>query len=560
MIQQTLARILTEAASAAAPELGIDPTEIPAPEVSRPRQKEHGDWSTNLALVLAPRAGRPPREVAEALVRHLNRRSVVRDVQVAGPGFVNLFLGHGWLHEVLLEILDRGATYGRHAGPSLGRAQVELVSANPTGPLHVGTARNAAIGDSLANVLEAAGYGVEREYYFNDAGRQMELFAESVEARYLRRFGIEAEIPEGGYHGRYVDELATNIAEKHGDGFVHVDKEERRRRLLVEAVERTTAGIHGTLQRFGVHIDTWRTEGQLLESGAVDDAVRRLLAAGHAYEADGAVFFRATAFGDEKDRVLIRSNGEPTYFAKDCAYLLDKDGRGFSRLIYVWGADHHGTVKRLLGAAEALGIEAGVEVVLYQLVAFFRAGQPVRMSKRTGELVTLDELLDEVGPDAARYTLLTRSSDSPIDFDIEVVTRQSLDNPVYYVQYAHARIASILRKAAEQGVAIEPWQEANLEELIAEAELDLMRTLSELPEVVQLAAATLAPHRLTRYAEQTAAAFHRFYTECRVISDDDALTQARLWLSTATKQVIATTLSLIGVGAPESMERLGAEA
>ena len=277
----------------------------------------------------------------------------------------------------------------------------------------------------------------------------------------------------------------------------------------------------------------------------------------YAYDADGAVWFRSTQFGDDKERVLIRQTGEPTYFAKDCAYLLDKAGRGFDRMVYVWGADHHGDVKRMLGAAQALGVDPSrVEIVLYQLVSLYRGGEPVRMSKRTGDIVTLEELLDEVGPDAARYTLLTRSADSPLDFDIEAVTRQSLDNPVYYVQYAHARIASILRVAKDRGIVLRPWQEANLASITEEAELDLLRKLAELPELVELASKALAPHRLTRYAEDTSAAFHRFYAECRVIGDDDERTQARLWLCVATKQVIATTLSLIGVSAPESMERL----
>jgi arginyl-tRNA synthetase len=289
----------------------------------------------------------------------------------------------------------------------------------------------------------------------------------------------------------------------------------------------------------------------------VTDAVERLRRAGYAYEADGAIWFSSTQFGDDKDRVLIRRTGEPTYFAKDCAYLLDKVRRGFDRLVYVWGADHHGDVKRLLGAAQALGVDPSrVEIILYQLVSLYRGGEPVRMSKRTGEIITLDELLDEVGPDAARYTLLTRSPDSPLDFDIEAVTRQSLDNPVYYVQYAHARIASILRVAAQRGVELRPWQEADFGTITEDAELDLLRKLAELPSLVEMAAVALAPHRLTRYAEEAAAAFHHFYAECRVISEDAALTQSRLWLSVAAKQVVGTALGLIGVSAPESMERL----
>jgi arginyl-tRNA synthetase len=559
VIQQRLAGILRDAMRGAAAELELDPEALPEPEMSRPRAREHGDWATNVALALAGKAGRSPREVASAIAARVPAGDVIAKVEVAGPGFINLFLGHGWLHDVVRDVLEQGHTYGRHEGVPLERVQVEFVSANPTGPLHVGTARNAAIGDSLANVLEAAGYSVEREYYFNDSGRQLELFGESVEARYLERFRIAAEIPEGGYQGDYVKELAEALAADHGDALVATDPSERSRLVLAESVERTMAGIRATLERFGIRMDSWVSEQALLETGLVHETVDRLRWSGHAYEKDGAVFFRATEFGDEKDRVLIRSSGEPTYFAKDCAYVVDKASRGFHRLIYVWGADHHGTMKRLLGAAEALGVEATLEIVLYQLVAFYRSGQPVRMSKRTGDLITLDELLDEVGPDAARYTLLSRSNDSPLDFDIDLVTRQTLDNPVYYVQYAHARIASILRKAVEQAVAIHPWRDVAFEELVAEAELDLLRVLSEFPEVVRVSAASLAPHRLTRYAEQAAAAFHRFYTECRVITDDRALTQARLWLSTAAKQVIASTLTLIGVSAPESMERINGD-
>jgi arginyl-tRNA synthetase len=435
---------------------------------------------------------------------------------------------------------------------------VEFVSVNPTGPLTIGHARNAVLGDALANVLVAAGWAVEREYYMNDAGRQMDLFARSVEARYLELHGRPSEIPEGGYHGDYLIDLAKDIAADLGVSLVEAPEEERRARLGLEGVRRVMDSIQQTLDRFGVRFDTWFSEQTLHKSGAIAAAVDRLRQGGHAYDSEGAVFFRSTEFGDEKDRVLIRSSGEPTYFAVDCAYLLDKFGRGFDRLVYVWGADHHGAVKRLLGAAQAFGLDpARVEVVLYQLVSFSRGGRPVRMSKRAGDLVTLDEFLDEVGTDAARYTLLTRSSDSPLEFDIEAATRQSMENPVYYVQYAHARIASLLRVAKEQGVEMRPWAEGDFGLLREEAELDLMAKLGELPEVVEGAATTLAPHRLTRYAEQVAAAFHHFYTEWRVITDDPALTQARLWLSEATRQVIAGCLRLLGVSAPDYMERLG---
>jgi arginyl-tRNA synthetase len=556
MIQDTLLRVIGDAVEAASSDLGLDRDSLPEPELIRPKQKEHGDWSTNVALVLAPRAARPPREVAEAIVARVHTDDVVQKVEVAGPGFINLFLGHSWLHQTLAEILEQGTAFGR--GPVRGeRVQVEFVSANPTGPLHVGTARNAALGDSVANLLEAAGYSVEREYYFNDAGAQLDLFAQSVEATYLQRFGVDTEVPDQGYHGSYVEELAAAFAGEHGDELVNVDPAERRQGLLDWAIPRTMEGIRRTLERFNVRIDTWVNERELHETGAIAGAVKRLRDAGYAYESDGAVFFRSTAFGDEKDRVLIRSNGAPTYFAADCAYVVHKAARGFDRMIYVWGADHHGTVKRLLGAAEALGIDPGrVEILIYQLVTLFRGAEPVRMSRRAGDYITLDELLDEVGPDAARYTLLTRSNDSTLDFDIVAVTRQSLDNPVYYVQYAHARIASLARVAEGQGVRLPPWQDVDFGELVAEAELDLLRKLTELPEVVDLSAEARAPHRMTRYAEEVAAQFHRFYTECRVITDDAPLTHARLWLATAARQVIASALGLIGVSAPESMERI----
>ena len=558
MIQDTLVRSLTDATASAASDLGCEPDAIPQPQLTRPRHREHGDWSTNVALVLAPRVEKPARAVAEAIAGRLGGSAVISKVEVAGPGFINLFLRETWLHEELRDMLRAGPRYGR--SQRLGqRTQVEFVSANPTGPIHVGTARNAAIGDSLANVLEAAGYDVWREYYFNNAGRQLELFGASVEAAYLQSYGVAAAIPEEGYHGTYVLELARAIKDEFGDGLVQADPVKRRQQVLDESIRLTVERIRGTLRRFGVEFDSWFYERELHESGAIDQVVERLKVSGFAYEAEGATFFRATQFGDDKDRVLVRSNGEPTYFAADCAYLLQKVTRGFDRLLYVWGADHHGDVKRMIGAAQALGLDPhALDIVLYQLVSLYRGGQPVRMSKRAGEMITLDELLDEVGPDSARYTLLTRSSDSPLDFDIEAVKRQSLENPVYYVQYAHARIASLDRTAADRGISTPPWSDVALERLAHRAEADLIRILAELPEAVELAASSLAPHRLTRYAEQVATAFHRFYTECRVITEDEPLTHARLWLARATRQVLATTLSLIGVSAPESMERTGA--
>ncbi|MGH2723942.1 MAG: arginine--tRNA ligase [Actinomycetota bacterium] len=556
MIERELGELILEAVRAARDELGLDrvPSEV---EVIRPRQKEHGDYATNVALAVGSAIGRSPREVAEVLVRHLPESDVVAKVEVAGPGFINIFVAHGWLYRVLEEVQRQGPAFGRVDTGGGERVQVEFVSVNPTGPLHVGHGRNAVVGDALARILEATGYAIEREYYVNDAGHQAELLGASVEARYLQHFGRDAEVPEGGYRGAYLADLAAEIAADLGDSLLEQPGDERRERLGGEAIRRFLDKIRATLERMGVTFDTWFHESTLHAEGLIDEAVQALRDRDLAYEADGAVWFRAERFGDEKDRVLIRATGEPTYFAADCAYLLHKWGRGFDRLIYVWGADHHGAVKRLQGAAEAYGLDTSrTEFILTQLVALYRAGEPVRMSKRTGDIITMDEVLDEVGRDAARYTLLARTTDRPLDFDIELVKRQTLDNPVYYVQYAHARIASVIGYAIRQGVERVPFERVRPEELVHETELDLLRKIAELPEQIQLAVNLRAPYRLTKYAEDLAAGFHRFYTECRVVTDDAALTQARLQLAAATKQVIANVLDLLGVSGPESMERL----
>jgi arginyl-tRNA synthetase len=522
---------------------------------SKPPRKEFGDLSNNVALELASKVMGNPRDVAQLIVERLAPSPLVARVEVAGPGFINIFLRNEWLHDVLREVVARGSRYGWIEPHGLS-VQVEFVSANPTGPLHIGHARNAVIGDAIAKVMEAAGWRVEREYYFNDAGRQMDLFGSSVEARYLELFGRSAEVPEDGYRGQYVVDVAKDVAGAFGDSLLDMPPEERRARLLHEGAERVLAMIEATLERFGVRFDSFFSERTLHENGEIDQAVARLREAGLAYDSEGAVFFRSTGFGDDKDRVLIRSNGAPTYFAADCAYVIDKFSRGFDRLIYVWGADHHGDIVRVKGAAKALGYDpTALEMVLYQWVALFRGGEAVGMSKRAGTFVTLDELIEEVGADATRFTLLLRSNDSTLDFDIEVVKRQTMDNPVYYVQYGHARIASILRRAAELGVASRPVSDVDLSLLSAEAELDLLRTIADLPEEIARAAELRAPHRLTHFAQDLAARFHRFYTECRVVTDDEALTQARLALCAAAKQTIANVLALLGVSAPESMER-----
>jgi arginyl-tRNA synthetase len=557
VIEERLAGLVAEALAAAAPALGLEPP-FPEPELQRPRRTGFGDFTTNVGMVAASRTGGDPRATAAAIVDALPSAPFLAKAEVAGPGFINLWTTEDWLHDVLRRIVREGDRYGG-GEPTGRRLQVEFVSANPTGPLTIGHARNAAIGDALARLLAFAGHGVEREYYFNDAGGQMDRFGASVEARFLQLLGRDAEVPEDGYHGDYVTDLARDILESEGPGLADLPPEERSVRLREEGARRAMDQIRSTLARFGVAFDTYFLEASLVEKGEVAQAIERLRVAGFVYEAEGATWFRSTAFGDDKDRVAIRSDGTHTYFGADIAYVLDKFARGFDRLLYVWGADHHGDIARVKGAAAALGFDPDrVEIVLYQFVSFLRGGEPVKMSKRAGTFVSLDELIEEVGTDAARFHLLLFSNDRPMNFDIAEVARQTLENPVYYVQYGHARIASILRKARQEGVELASVEEAELSLLSSEPEQDLLRALADVPGVIATAAEHRAPHKLTHAAQDLAATFHRFYTACRVVSDDAPLTQARLWLSSATKQVLANLLELVGVSAPESMERLEA--
>jgi arginyl-tRNA synthetase len=557
VIEDRLKAVLSEAVATAAPALGLEPP-FPEPELQRPRQKGFGDFTTNVAMVAASKSRADPQKAASAIVEALRPSPFLAKAEVAGPGFINLWTTDDWLHDVLRRVVREGGRYGG-GKPTGRRVQVEFVSANPTGPLTIGHARNAAIGDALARLLTFAGHDVEREYYFNDAGGQMDRFGASVEARYLQLLGRDAEVPEDGYHGDYITDLARDILDAEGPGLADLPPDERLVRLRGEGARRAMEQVRATLRRFGVAFDTYFLEASLVEKGEIALAIERLRRAGYVYEADGATWFRSTAFGDDKDRVAIRSDGTHTYFGADIAYVLDKFSRGFDHLIYVWGADHHGDIARVKGVATALGFDPDrLEIVMYQFVSFLRGGRPVKMSKRAGTFVSLDELIDEVGTDAARFHLLLFSNDRPMNFDIEEVARQTLENPVYYVQYGHARIASILRKAKADGIELEPIDEADLTLLASEPEQDQLRALADVPGLIAKAAEQRAPHRLTHAAQDLAATFHRFYTACRVVSDDAALTQARLWLSSATKQVLANLLGLVGVSAPESMEKLEA--
>lgn len=530
---------LAAAVRAALADAGLPDRE---PELERPAHREHGDWATNVALQLAKPVGAAPRDIAQRLVDALGTPEGVERVEVAGPGFVNFHLSQGALADVVRAVIAQGQRYGHSSAWAGWSADVEFVSANPTGPLHVGHGRQAALGDALAAILASVGWAVTREYYFNDAGNQMRLLGASVQAAMRGQ-----EPPEDGYHGAYIGELAAELARE------GVDPDDAEAVTEV-AYQRMLGRITATLDRLGVRHDVFVGERRLHGPDGIAAAIERMRDAGYAYDADGATWVATSRLGDEKDRVAVKSDGQPTYYAADCAYLADKLARGYDHLVYVLGSDHHGYIPRLRAAAAAQGYDpARVEVVMHQAVKLLRGGQQVRMSTRAGEFVSFDELIDEVGADAARYTFLRYSPDVTIDFDLEAVVRQDKDNPVYYVQYSSARIAGIARTATERGVEPGEVDDAALARLDSEHELELIRRLGAYPERLTEAAAERAPHKVARYAEDVAEAFHKFYTECRVVSDDAELTVARYWLCRATWQVLAGALGLLGVSAPERM-------
>ncbi|MCU0267399.1 MAG: arginine--tRNA ligase [Acidimicrobiales bacterium] len=515
----------------------------PLPEtvhLERPARREHGDWSSNVALATAKRAGRNPRELATQLAEHLsaNPPANVLAVEVAGPGFVNFRLADSWLHDVLHEVVEHGrAGYGRHEAGAGRRVNVEWVSANPTGPLHAGHGRNAAYGDSVARLLERCGYEVHRECYLNDRGTQMQSYAASLQAR---KHGTA--LPEGGYAGEYIVEWAAEMPDDADP--------------LAWGEERAVRDHREVLEHFHVWFDTWFSERSLLEGGAIEATLADLRARDMAYDADGAVWLRSTAFGDDKDRVLVKSDGEFTYLLPDIAYHRDKFERGFDLCIDVWGADHHGYVSRMAAALQALGhAPEQFETSLIQMVNLVRGGEPVKLSKRTGDIIELRDVITEVGPDAARLTYLLQSVDSPQTFDFDVVASQAMDNPVFYVQMAYARIRSIKRVAAERGVARLPVEQADLSLLTHERELAVLRSLSELPDVVLVACTDRAPHRVSAWVRELAGTFHGFYHDCYVLGEgiDPELTQARLWLVEAAETGLFIGLDLLGVNAPETL-------
>ncbi|MFN2490432.1 MAG: arginine--tRNA ligase [Actinomycetota bacterium] len=553
MLTDQLSDLILEALQKAAADGEVVLEGSPPITLERPKRREHGDWSTNVALVVASSSEGEPRSLAQAIIDRLPPSNLIDRAEVAGPGFLNLHLSPLWLHDVLRRAADAETPFARSTEGSETRVNVEYVSANPTGPANVVSGRHAAVGDAIANLLEATGCEVVREFYANDAGRQIWLFARSVEAHYLRSFGREAELPEDGYLGNYVKDLAEDIAAHTGDELLDVDEEKRVATLREMALARMLGSMRLTLERFGTRFDRWFSESSLHGSGAVSAAIQRLEQRGWVEERDGARWFLTSRLGDDKDRVLVRSDGTPTYLGADVAYMLDKFERGFDRLIYVLGSDHHGTLAARSAMAEALGFgRERVEFPLVQNITILRGDETVAASKRAGVLVPLDEVVEEVGSDATRYTFLTRSIDAPLEFDVDLVKEQAPENPVYYTQYAHARICSILRKAGEQGLTSRPGA-AQLERLGHASEDALMRKLAAYEEVVPQAARLRAPQRIARYVEELASAFSAFYRDCRVVSEDAALTQARLVLCEAARRVIADALRLLGVSAPERM-------
>jgi arginyl-tRNA synthetase len=567
-MNETLRTLIRDAIREAIGSGRIALADVPEVELERPRDPSHGDWATNVALKSAKAAGVSPRSLAETIAAGVAGHPDVAAVEVAGPGFINVRLSEVALRRVVTQIRDAGDAWGSVSVGRGRRVQVEFVSANPVGPMHVGHGRWAALGDSMAAVLEHAGWDVQREFYVNDAGVQMDTFAKSVAARYLELTGRTVEFAPEWYQGAYITEIAAEILAAEGDKWADADPAVRERHFREKAYAQVLEHLKAVLHGMGVDFDVWFSERTLHVKGAdglseVDRGIEQLREAGFIFEQDGATWFRSTDFGDDKDRVLKKADGDFTYFAADIAYHKDKFDRGFDRVIDIWGADHHGYVARMKAAVAALGHPGKLDIVIGQLVTLLRNGEQVRMSKRTGEMVTFEELLDEVGADAARYFFLRRSTDQPLDFDIGLAKEQSSENPVFYVQYGHARICSILRKAAgiEAGAGIDVADVvaglvpvgASLDALADPAEFALIRKLAEFPEIVEAAAVQLAPHKLPHYAEELAAAFHQFYTLCRVVTEDTALTVARLALVDATRATLERVLALVGVSAPQSM-------
>ncbi len=565
MIKHEITELIQQAIRKAQKKGDLSSFTLPEIPLEHPKQAEHGDYATPVCLQLANLARMAPVKIANILIKYLPETDYLGQIEIAHPGYINFTFDEAWLAQQVEAILAAGGDYGDIDIGYGRKVQVEYGSANPTGPLHVGSGRNIVLGDSLANMLQAAGYDVQREYYVNDAGSQMRLFNETLHARYAQALGQETEIPEGGYQGQYMVEWAKEIAEEEGDKYVQRGKSSSTVAFMPHAEAVTAIGkvglakvldcIKGDVELLGVHYDRWYSEQSLYDDSYFARIMTILRQGGHIVEREGAIWFTATELGGDKDEVIIRSDGEPGYFASDIAYHYNKFvERGFDWVIDVWGADHQGHVPRMKAMMRALGLDPErLTLLIYQLVTLKRGGEVVRLSKRTGDIITLREVTEDVGPDAVRFFLLARAADSQMDFDLDLAVEQSAENPVYYVQYGHARITSILRYATER---VPDFADGDASLLRHPAELALIRQMLLLPEVVEQAAENLAPHHLTYYAQDLASEFHSFYKECRVVSSDPAdaeLNKARLKLVSAAKIVLAKTLRLMGMAAPERM-------
>ena len=559
LIRDQIAALISAGLQTAQDNGALPKFEPPVIPMERPRQSHHGDYASPVCLQLAKEARMAPREIATRIIDHLPEAPFVGNIEIAGPGYINLTLDTLWLDSQVETILKAGDAFGDLEIGQGQKVQVEYVSANPTGPITIGSARNAVIGDTLANILATAGFEVEREYYVNDAGSQVRKFGESIYARYLQALGLDEPFPEDGYHGHYIVEMGRQAAQQHGDQYLSMAREEAVRALGKNGIAQVINEAQRDLAELGVVFDVWFHEKSLYESGLFDRMLQMLQEKGYVTERDDAVWFTSPDL--EADAVVIRSpqvipepDERPTYLASDIAYVWNKlVERGFDRAIYIWGADHHGDVPRVKAAIKALGLDPErAAIILYQMVNLKRGDEDVRMSKRTGEFVTLAELLDDVGRDPIRFMLLTCTVDATMDFDLDLAVEQSDKNPVYYVQYAHARIASILRYAADLGWDMETPGDVSL--LAHGSELALIRKMLELQEIIALAATQLAPHHLSFYAKELATAFHAFYRDCRVVDQEQPeLTRTRLMLAHAAKAVLTRTLHLMGMTAPERM-------
>ncbi len=557
-IKQSITALVRAALDAAAASGTLSAcAELPAFVVEIPADTSHGDFATNAAMVCARTFRCAPRKVAEAICQNLVLEgSGIERVEIAGPGFINFFLSQGWFSEVVHSVLAQGDAYGRTSFGSGEKVQVEFVSANPTGPMHMGNARGGAIGDCLAAALDWAGYEVTREFYVNDAGNQIEKFGRSLEARYLQIYQGEdaVEFPEDGYHGDDIKARAQEFADLHGNRLVQADGPDRRRELIGYALPKNIEKLRQDLESYRIAYDVWFLESTL-HNGAIDQAIQRLSDRGMTYEKEGALWYKATENGGEKDEVLVRANGFPTYFAADIAYHYNKFAvRGFDRVINVWGADHHGHVARLKGAMDAIGLDGSkLDIVLMQLVRLMKDGKPYKMSKRTGKAVSLTDLIEEVPVDAARFYFNMREPNSTFDFDLDLAIEQSSQNPVYYVQYAHARICSILRKLAEEGVSPRACTADELDAMDGPFETELIRCLARFPQEIVETARSYDPAKLTKYAVEAATLFHKFYDKCRIRGEAEPLMQARLNLCLAVRTVLRNVLTILKITVPESM-------